>query len=110
MFDALGDEVYFRWWGEIPLIVVYVDAAAFPDDDWWWGGEFVYAPQDSGDYTGHQLPFGFSYTPGVWDVNAATTFVPIGGIGYAPDHIWLDPTLGVGYRDQLPSSITVEPA
>lgn len=110
MFDASADEVYFRWWGEIPLIVVYVDAAAFPNDDWWWGGEFVYAPADSGDYTGHQLPFGFDYTPGVWDVNAATTFVPIGGIGYAPDHIWLDLTLGVGYRDQLPTSITVEPA
>jgi hypothetical protein len=110
VFDVSADEVYFRWWGEIPLIIVYIDSAAFPADDWWWGGEFVYAPQDSGDYTGHQLPFGFNYTPGVWDVDAATTFVPIGGVGYAPDHLWLDPTRGVGYRDQLPSSITVEPA
>jgi hypothetical protein len=109
-FDVSADEVYFRWWGEIPLIIVYVDSAAFPADDWWWGGEFIYAPQDSGDYTGHQLILGFDYTPGVWDVDAATTFVPIGGVGYAPDHLWLDPQLGVGYRDQLPTSITVEPA
>ena len=109
-FDASADEVYFRWWGEIPLIIVYIDSAAFPADDWWWGGEFIYAPQDSGDYTGHQVLLGFDYTPGVWDIDAATTFVPIGGVGYAPDHLWLDPQLGVGYRDQLPSSITVEPA
>ena len=109
-FDTSADEVYFRWGGEIPLIIVLVDAAAFPADDWVWGGEFVYAPADSGDYTGHDLWLGFNYTPGVWNVDAATTFVPIGGIGYAPDHIWLDPQLGVGYRDQLPSSITVEPA
>ena len=110
VFDTSYDEVYFRWWGEIPLIIVYVDSAAFPADDWWWGGEFIYAPQDSGDYTGHELFLGFDYTPGVWDVDSATTFVPIGGVGYAPDHLWVDPQLGVGYRDQLPTSITVEPA
>ena len=109
-FDVSADEVYFRWWGEIPIFIVYIDSAAFPADDWWWGGEFIYAPQDSGDYTGHQTFSGFRYTPGVWNVDAATTFVPIGGVGYAPDHLWLDPQLGVGYRDQLPSSITVEPA
>lgn len=109
-FDVSADEVYFRWWGEIPIFIVYIDSAAFPADDWWWGGEFIYAPADSGDYTGHQTHSGFRYTPGVWNVDAATTFVPIGGVGYAPDHLWLDPQRGVGYRDQLPSSITVEPA
>ena len=109
-FDVSADEVYFRWWGEIPIFIVYIDSAAFPADDWWWGGEFIYAPADSGDYTGHQTFSGFRYTPGVWNVDAATTFVPIGGVGYTSDHLWLDPQLGVGYRDQLPSSITVEPA
>ena len=103
-------EIFFVYGVEIPVITLQIYDATYPasSND----VQCVYWPQDSTDYDAMHVAPGLSFTPGVWNPAASTTFVPV-AIVVGGNVYWNGstafPTSDSEYIPRFPSSLTLGP-
>lgn len=113
LYDEYGflkgeHRIFFVYCIEIPVVTLQFYHASYPFSANI--TQCIYWPEDSLDYDAMNVAPGLSFTPGVWDPTASTTFVPV-AIRYNGDLYWNGssefPTDDPEFIPRFPSSITL---